>query len=350
MHGTHVCVCVCVCQDARDLAMSMQARGEGRVLDQFGNPDNPLAHLRTTGKGALHTHTHTHRERERERETHRRHMHAHAQTHTHRHTDTHTHTHTHTEDTNTHSLTHLRTMSEDGRHICRASMSVCVCVCVCVCTGPELWEQTGGRITHFVASMGTTGTIMGTSAYLKLMVRDGYRDHAARSSIPNVPCVLLQLQPALFSFPLRTKPLLACCCTPRNSAHSDNRPWVSLARRALTSKSWVSSLSQVHRYRAYAGGRPSTFRPSSRSVTLLIPVCVCVCVCVCANEPRCSKWSTLQTSFTAQHRLHGGHCVACHDVPRFVTYVQSWRVDKVMDISQREAEQTMRYVKTLCPV
>ena len=68
-------------EGARDLAMAMQARGEGRVLDQFDNPDNPLAHLNGTG--------------------------------------------------------------------------------------PEIWRQTGGTVTHFVSSMGTTGTIMGCSAYLK---------------------------------------------------------------------------------------------------------------------------------------------------------------------------------------
>src|SRR5439155_12925913 len=34
-------------------------------------------------------------------------------------------------------------------------------------TGPEVWEQTGGRVTHFVAGIGTTGTLMGTTRFLK---------------------------------------------------------------------------------------------------------------------------------------------------------------------------------------
>ncbi len=38
---------------------------------------------------------------------------------------------------------------------------------LCACAGPEIWRQTHGRVTHFVSSMGTTGTIMGVSRYLK---------------------------------------------------------------------------------------------------------------------------------------------------------------------------------------
>ncbi|MEH6543786.1 MAG: cysteine synthase CysM [Porticoccaceae bacterium] len=70
-------------EGARDLALSMQAEGQGRVLDQFNNMDNPQAHI-------------------------------------------------------------------EG-------------------TGPEIWQQTEGTVSHFVSSMGTTGTIMGTSHYLKSM-------------------------------------------------------------------------------------------------------------------------------------------------------------------------------------
>ena len=68
-------------EGARDLALQMQADGVGKVLDQFANGDNPLAHYAGTG--------------------------------------------------------------------------------------PEIWQQTHGWITHFVSSMGTTGTIMGVSRYLK---------------------------------------------------------------------------------------------------------------------------------------------------------------------------------------
>ncbi len=68
-------------EGARDLAMSMQARGEGKVLDQFANDDNWMAHY-------------------------------------------------------------------EG-------------------TGPEIWAQTQGKVTHFVSAMGTTGTITGVSRFLK---------------------------------------------------------------------------------------------------------------------------------------------------------------------------------------
>ncbi len=68
-------------EGARDLAEQLQREGKGIILNQFANPDNPLAHYETTG--------------------------------------------------------------------------------------PEIWRDTGGKITHFVSSMGTTGTIMGNSRYLK---------------------------------------------------------------------------------------------------------------------------------------------------------------------------------------
>lgn len=56
-------------------------------------------------------------------------------------------------------------------------------------TGPEIWRQTGGTVTHFVSSMGTTGTIMGVSQYLK-SVAPGVQivglQPAEGSSIPGI--------------------------------------------------------------------------------------------------------------------------------------------------------------------
>lgn len=68
-------------EEARDLALKLQAKGNGLVLNQFANPDNPNAHYQSTA--------------------------------------------------------------------------------------PEIWQQTQGRLTHFISSMGTTGTIMGCSRYFK---------------------------------------------------------------------------------------------------------------------------------------------------------------------------------------
>ncbi|EKT55699.1 cysteine synthase CysM [Providencia sneebia] len=90
-------------EGARDLAKEMEARGEGKVLDQFNNPDNPLAHFKTTG--------------------------------------------------------------------------------------PEIWQQTQQRITHFVSSMGTTGTITGVGRFLKSCSQDiqiiGLQP-AQKSQIPGI--------------------------------------------------------------------------------------------------------------------------------------------------------------------
>jgi len=102
-------------EHARDLAQRMQARGEGRVLDQFANPDNPRAHYETTG--------------------------------------------------------------------------------------PEIWRDTAGTVTHFVSSMGTTGTIMGVSRFLKerdTRIRIVGAQPAEGSQIPGIRKWPAQYLPAIY--------------------------------------------------------------------------------------------------------------------------------------------------------
>lgn len=68
-------------------------------------------------------------------------------------------------------------------------------------TGPELWEQTGGRITHFVTSLGTTGTAMGVSRFLKSKnkgVRVIGLQPAAGASIPGIRRWPAEYMPSIF--------------------------------------------------------------------------------------------------------------------------------------------------------
>ncbi len=68
-------------------------------------------------------------------------------------------------------------------------------------TGPEIWRDTEGEITHFVSSMGTTGTIMGTSKYLKEMkpaiqISGVYPEEG--SQIPGIRKWVKEYEPAIF--------------------------------------------------------------------------------------------------------------------------------------------------------
>lgn len=68
-------------------------------------------------------------------------------------------------------------------------------------TGPEIWQQTGGTVTHFVSSMGTTGTIMGVSRYLKEQnpaVRIVGLQPKEGSKIPGIRRWPEQYMPAIF--------------------------------------------------------------------------------------------------------------------------------------------------------
>lgn len=69
-------------------------------------------------------------------------------------------------------------------------------------TGPEIWRQTGGEITHFVSAMGTTGTIMGTSHYLKeqnqQIVIVGVQPKSDDDSIPGIRRWPVEYLPKIF--------------------------------------------------------------------------------------------------------------------------------------------------------
>ncbi len=68
-------------------------------------------------------------------------------------------------------------------------------------TGPEIWRDTGGKVTHFVSSMGTTGTIMGVSAYLKNLnpsVQIIGAQPAEGSSIPGIRRWTPEFLPGIF--------------------------------------------------------------------------------------------------------------------------------------------------------
>jgi cysteine synthase B len=68
-------------------------------------------------------------------------------------------------------------------------------------TGPEIWRDTGGAITHFVSSMGTTGTIMGCSRYLKEKnpgIEIIGAHPAEGSNIPGIRCWPIEYRPKIY--------------------------------------------------------------------------------------------------------------------------------------------------------